>query len=154
MFQIRPGNLSAVKEYAPSAVKLPNVKANRHSICRNTSLHILRNHGVIRSITNWGQFDLPRPTTKHQTQHHTGHYFIVQFDGSVSVQSEVRRTLSLDPRMIRFSVVKLGDKLATPKGIDSIENVGDAIPWKTSNTGTELGFGDSSLSKLGSRMNR
>ena len=98
-------------------------------IARTTGLQILQNRGVIRGITNWGQFDLPKPTTKYQTQHHAGHYFIIQFDSSARIQQEIRRTLGLDPRMIRFTVVKVGDKLGGKKG--SIENVTGQIPWHT-----------------------
>lgn len=42
----------------------------------------------------------------------------MRFDASGPVQAAVRRTLSLDPRMIRFSVVKLGSKLEEIKDVD------------------------------------
>ncbi|KAL2410298.1 hypothetical protein ABEF95_003709 [Exophiala dermatitidis] len=109
---VRPGNLSHVKE-----------------IARIAGQQVLDNRGVIRGLKNWGQFDLPRPTTKHQTQHHQGHYFIMQFDAPVKVQQEVRRMLSLDPRMIRFSVVKIGDKLGGVNG--AIEEQTGDIPWNS-----------------------
>ena len=48
----------------------------------------------------------------------------MRFDSSAATQDMVRRTLSLDPRMIRFSVVKLGDKLA------DICDVGGKAEWK------------------------
>jgi hypothetical protein len=35
----------------------------------------------------------------------------MRFDASASTQQSVRRSLGLDPRMIRFSVVKIGDRL-------------------------------------------
>jgi len=91
---VRPGNLSEIKE-----------------IARTAGQQILSSRGVIRGITNWGPFLLPKPTTKHQSQHHTGHYFVMRFDASASTQQSVRRSLGLDPRMIRFSVVKIGDRL-------------------------------------------
>lgn len=97
---------------------------------------ILDSRGVIRGMKNWGQFDLPRPTTKHQTQHHQGHYFVMQFDASVKAQQEVRRFLTLDPRMIRFSIVKIGDKLGGVNG--AIEEVTGEIPW-TSRPGPVIG---------------
>jgi ribosomal protein S6 len=80
-------------------------------IARTAGQQILSSRGVIRGITNWGPFLLPKPTTKHQSQHHTGHYFVMRFDASASTQQSVRRSLGLDPRMIRFSVVKIGDRL-------------------------------------------
>lgn len=82
-----------------------------HSIARTTGSLLLERNSVIRNLTNWGVFDLPRPTVKYQTQHHKGHYFVMQFDCSATTQQEVRRQLGLNPHMIRFSVVKLGDKL-------------------------------------------
>ena len=47
----------------------------------------------------------------------------MRFDSSGAVQSSIRRTLGLDPRMINFSVVKLGDKL------DEIKNVEGHVKW-------------------------
>jgi small subunit ribosomal protein S6 len=58
-----------------------------------------------------------------------GHYFVMQFDSSIPVQNEIRRTLGLDPRMIRFSILKVGDKLGTP--VESMENEdGSGVEWK------------------------
>ena len=47
----------------------------------------------------------------------------MRFDSSGAVQSSIRRTLGLDPRMINFSVVKLGDKL------EEIKDVNGQVPW-------------------------
>lgn len=47
----------------------------------------------------------------------------MRFDSSGAVQQAVLRTLGLDPRMIRFSVVKLGDKL------EEIKDVEGKVDW-------------------------
>lgn len=110
------------------------------SIARSTGSHILQNTGTIRSLTNMGIFDLPRPTVKHQTQHHKGHYFVLTFDSSAAVQTEIRRQLSLNPHMIRFSVVKLGDKLGgrrNEKG--KIEDVAGRLEWNAAKTAADAG---------------
>lgn len=70
---------------------------------------ILSQRGVIRGVSNWGVFSLPKPTSVHQMRHKTGHYFAMRFDSSISTQEEVRRVLAKDPRMIRHSAVRLGD---------------------------------------------
>ncbi|KAK2865035.1 hypothetical protein FQN49_003967 [Arthroderma sp. PD_2] len=80
-------------------------------IARSVGLQVIRSGGVVRGYTNWGPFTLPRPTTKHQVKNSIGHHFIMRFDSSAPVQKEMRRALGLDPRMIKFSVVKLGSKL-------------------------------------------
>lgn len=57
----------------------------------------------------------------------------MRFDSSGPVQSSVRRTLGLDPRMINFSVVKLGSKLEEIKAVDGhvqwnkTRNISDTI---------------------------
>lgn len=70
---------------------------------------ILRNGGVVRSVDNWGVFALPRAVSKHQMLHHNGHYFAMRYDASTEAQGIVRRTINLDPRVIRSTSVKLGD---------------------------------------------
>ncbi|XDG00436.1 hypothetical protein ABKA04_000051 [Annulohypoxylon sp. FPYF3050] len=94
---VRPGNLAEVKE-----------------IVLTTGQLILQQKGVIRGISNWGIFLLPKPLSVHQMRHHQGHYFAMRFDSSAATQNAVRNMLALDPRMIRHSSVKLGDnKLET-----------------------------------------
>lgn len=94
-----------------------------HRIARNAGAQVIRSGGVVRGFTNWGAFRLPKVTTKHQARYSEGHHFIMRFDASGPVQSSIRRTLGLDPRMINFSVVKLGDKL------EEIKDVEGKVEW-------------------------
>ncbi|CAG8980683.1 hypothetical protein HYALB_00007175 [Hymenoscyphus albidus] len=106
---VRPsGNLAEVKEIARTAGSL-----------------ILRSGGTIRGIQNWGEFALPKRTRKHQAQYTSGHYFIMRYDGSSRIQDDVRTTLGLDPRMIKFTNVKLGDGT-----LESISKIGGNVAWK------------------------
>ncbi|KUI65399.1 37S ribosomal protein MRP17, mitochondrial [Cytospora mali] len=94
---VRPGNLAEVKEIVLAAGQL-----------------VLRQGGVIRSVDNWGIFALPRTISKAQQLHHNGHYFCMRYDASTETQHAVKNTMSLDPRVIRSTSVKLGDnKLET-----------------------------------------
>ncbi|KAI1496226.1 ribosomal protein S6 [Biscogniauxia marginata] len=102
---VRPGNLAEVKEIVLSAGQL-----------------VLQQKGVIRGISNWGVFSLPKAISVHQMRHHVGHYFAMRFDSSVQTQEAVRKMLALDPRMIRHTSVKLGDgKLGTLSRFKDIE---------------------------------
>ncbi|GAB7347207.1 hypothetical protein MBLNU459_g3313t1 [Dothideomycetes sp. NU459] len=103
---VRPGNVAEVRE-----------------IAKTTGNIVLNAGGVVRGVTNWGTFLLPKPARKHKTLHHSGHYFIVRFDSSARTQHAVRRTLGLDPRMIRYSVVKMGGTL------DEIKAVAGKAEW-------------------------
>lgn len=121
--QVRPGALHEVKEYSsfPDQPHIPLTVASR--IARATGSIILSSGGVIRGITNWGTFLLPKPTRKHQTRYHSGHYFVMRFDSSGKAQNMVRTTLGLDPRMIKFGVVRLG------KTLDEIKDVPGKVEW-------------------------
>ncbi|RYO89151.1 hypothetical protein DL770_001725 [Monosporascus sp. CRB-9-2] len=105
---VRPGNLAEVKEIVLGAGQL-----------------ILQHKGVIRGISNWGVFSLPKATSVHQMRHHHGHYFAMRFDSSVAAQQAVRNMLALDPRMIRHSSVKLGDGK-----LETISRVGPGVEWR------------------------
>lgn len=99
-----------------------------HRIARSVGTQVIRSGGVVRGFTNWGPFRLPKVTTRHQARYSEGHHFIMRFDASSPVQASIRRTLGLDPRMINFSVVKLGDKL------EEIKDVEGEIKWNSSRT--------------------
>ncbi|KAH8704066.1 37S ribosomal protein Mrp17 [Talaromyces proteolyticus] len=125
---VRPGSLKEVKE-----------------IAKNAGVQVLRSGGVVRGYTNWGTFTLPRPTTKHQARYSEGWHFIMRFDASGPVQAAVRRTLSLDPRMIRFSVVKLGTKL------EDINDVPGRVEWNPHKSNLRDGIRSLDAGIFGSR---
>jgi hypothetical protein len=57
----------------------------------------------------------------------------MQFDSSIAAQKEVMRSLSLDPRMIRYSLLKVGsNKLGTKRAGDAVgvEAVDGVVPWR------------------------
>ncbi|KAK3631415.1 hypothetical protein LTR56_006132 [Elasticomyces elasticus] len=93
-------------------------------IAKTTGNIILSRGGVIRGITNWGTFLLPKPARKQGAIYDQGHYFILRFDSGAQTQHAVRRTLGLDPRMIRYSVVKMGSKL------EEIADVAGKAEWE------------------------
>jgi small subunit ribosomal protein S6 len=100
---------------------------------------VLRGGGVIRGFTNWGVFLLPKPRTKHQTKYHNGHYFIMRFDSSAKVQHSVRRTLSIDPRLLRYTMVKMGNTL------EEIKDIPGKAKWPGTNVGNLNGFAGSQM---------
>jgi small subunit ribosomal protein S6 len=50
----------------------------------------------------------------------------MRYDSSSKVQEDVRKTLGLDPRLIKFSTVKLGDGT-----LQSLSKISGSIPWDT-----------------------
>ncbi|KAK1241933.1 hypothetical protein MKX07_007756 [Trichoderma sp. CBMAI-0711] len=126
MNSVRPGNLTEVKEYVNFQSQAPTLLSLSHQsrkipppdsdcrIAQTVGSLVLRNGGVIRGLSNWGVFSLPKPVSIHQMKHTHGHYFVMRYDSSAAVHHDVRSTLRLEPRMIRAAHVKLGDgKLET-----------------------------------------
>ncbi|KAH8902937.1 hypothetical protein BR93DRAFT_919556 [Coniochaeta sp. PMI_546] len=99
----------------------PNLTEVKEIVLTAGSL-ILQQGGVIRSLSNWGVFALPRAVSRNQMRHYNGHYFVMRYDASVRTQEQVRQTLGLDPRVVRSTSVKLGDgKLERLSKFGSIE---------------------------------
>jgi ribosomal protein S6 len=87
---------------------------------------VLNNGGVVRGLSNWGVFALPRPVSVHQMRHTHGHYFVMRYDSSTQTHHELRAALRLEPRMIRSAHVKLGDGK-----LETLSRFG-APKWRTS----------------------
>ncbi|KAK3166693.1 hypothetical protein OEA41_009818 [Lepraria neglecta] len=93
-------------------------------IARTAGTLILAQGGVVRGITNWGPFLLTKRIKKNQMCHDSGHHFIMRFDASPAAQQLVRKTIAIDPRMIRCGVVKMGGRLK------DIVDVKGTVDWQ------------------------
>jgi len=60
-------------------------------------------------------------------RHDSGHHFIMRFDASPSVQELVRKTVAIDPRMVRCGVVRMGGRLK------DIVDVKGTVDWQRRN---------------------
>lgn len=100
----------------------PNADPICSRIAKTAGKIVLDQQGVVRGVSNWGTFLLPKPAKKLQTTHHYGHHFIMRFDASARAQHALRRTMSLDPRLIRYSVVKMGTKFEEIKDVPGTAN--------------------------------
>ncbi|KAK4992267.1 hypothetical protein LTR66_001245 [Elasticomyces elasticus] len=106
---VRPGDINIVKE-----------------LVKSTGTQILNAGGVVRGITNWGIFQLPKPRRHHGVLYNRGHYFIMRFDSSPRTQHMVRKTLHSDVRMLKYGFVKMGSTL------EQIKDVGGKAEWPKS----------------------
>ncbi|SCU92185.1 LAFA_0F08614g1_1 [Lachancea sp. 'fantastica'] len=88
---------------------------------------IIQNRGVVRRILPIGNKLLPKITKKDQEQHFQGYHFLMLFDASAPVQSEILRTLKKDPRVIRSSIVKMD----TSKQLDVASSIERAAGYSS-----------------------
>jgi len=81
------------------------------SLVRLAAKHILNSGGVVRGIQYWGTETLPQRMRSHGTKHDYGDYWTMHFDASPEKQRGLNKLLRNDPRVIRATVLKLGDRI-------------------------------------------
>ncbi|OLL26506.1 37S ribosomal protein MRP17, mitochondrial [Neolecta irregularis DAH-3] len=100
-------------------------------IARTLGMTVIQRGGVVRKYVNWGVLQLPKQIRRHQQRHDWGQYFLMFFDSSPWTQMEIDRTLNLDPRIVRHTVIKIGDRpdtilhipgVTTSNGVPVIKN--------------------------------
>ncbi|TFK53979.1 hypothetical protein OE88DRAFT_1711024 [Heliocybe sulcata] len=72
---------------------------------------ILDNGGVVRKIDSWGTKVLPQRMRRHRQNHTAGDYWMMYFDTSPKVLREFNTLMRNDPRVIRWTTLKIGDKV-------------------------------------------
>ncbi|SCU94795.1 LADA_0G11320g1_1 [Lachancea dasiensis] len=88
---------------------------------------IIQNRGVVRRLLPIGNKLLPKIIKKDQEQHFQGYHFLMLFDSSAAVQSEILRTLKRDPRVIRSSIIKMD----TAKQLDVASSIERAAGYSS-----------------------
>ncbi|KAF8513028.1 ribosomal protein S6 [Hysterangium stoloniferum] len=73
--------------------------------------HVMDAGGVVRSINSWGTRTLPARKLSHKRWHTVGDYWTMHFDTNPRTLHELNRKLRQDPRVIRWTMTKLGEKI-------------------------------------------
>ncbi|CAD6890154.1 unnamed protein product [Tilletia controversa] len=79
-------------------------------LVKSTSQLVLNNGGAVRGMQYWGRRTLPQRTRRHQQYHTDGDYFLLHFDTNPRVLSTLSSRLRADPRVIRWTTLKLGER--------------------------------------------
>ncbi|KAG7663512.1 MRP17 [[Candida] subhashii] len=104
-----------------------NVSKEATRIASTVGRLILNNRGVIREITSIGAKPLPRIMKKEQERHFQGYHFLIGFDSSGGVQSQLLRTLRNDPRVLR-AIIKKHDITSAMNPGNSVHQALNSIP--------------------------
>lgn len=75
---------------------------------------ILQRGGVLRSIENLGQRELPYRMFNHGQKHSHGNYVIAHFDSSIESMHTLRSTLSRDTNLIRSKLLRKEEEVSRP----------------------------------------
>jgi len=80
-------------------------------LVQTTATHVMNNGGVVRSVNNWGTKVLPQRMRAHKQWHTAGDYWTMHYDASPKLMNSVVSRLRQDPRVIRWTTIKMGEKL-------------------------------------------
>ncbi|KAI0081273.1 hypothetical protein K474DRAFT_1656770 [Panus rudis PR-1116 ss-1] len=80
-------------------------------LVRRSASHIMDNGGVVRAIDWWGTKSLPQRMRRHRSIYTIGDYWTMSFDASPKSLAQLNATLRRDPLVIRWTVLKQGEKV-------------------------------------------
>ncbi|KAF7306134.1 hypothetical protein HMN09_00768700 [Mycena chlorophos] len=81
-----------------------------HGLVKQSALHILDAGGVVRNIGSWGTRQLPQRMRRHGNYHEIGDYWTMHFDTAPRTLLTLNRLMRQDPRVIRWTVIKLASR--------------------------------------------
>lgn len=73
--------------------------------------HIMDQGGVVRNVEYWGTQTLPQPMRRHRQVYTIGDYWTMYFDTSPHGLRSLTGVIRRDPRVIRWTMLKQGDKV-------------------------------------------
>ncbi|KAG5648521.1 hypothetical protein DXG03_003132 [Asterophora parasitica] len=80
-------------------------------LVRQTATHVMNAGGVVRRINSLGTLTLPQRMRRHKVMHSMGDYWTIHFDTAPRTLRSLHSIMRRDPRVIRWTVLKLGDKV-------------------------------------------
>ncbi|KAK2463210.1 hypothetical protein APHAL10511_004865 [Amanita phalloides] len=86
-------------------------------LVQQSATHVMQAGGVVRALDYLGTSTLPQRMNKHTR----GDYWTMHFDTSPRILQSLNRLMRQDPRVIRWSILKLGSK------VDEIATEGQKI---------------------------
>ncbi|KAG8936848.1 hypothetical protein FRC03_009600 [Tulasnella sp. 419] len=80
-------------------------------LVKQTAMTVMNNGGVVRSLNSWGSHVLPSRARRHKQYHTIGDYWTIHFDASPPLMQTVANQLQQDPRVVRWTTTKIGERL-------------------------------------------
>ncbi|KAJ7770132.1 hypothetical protein DFH07DRAFT_266167 [Mycena maculata] len=81
-----------------------------HGLVSQSATHIMDAGGVVRKIDSWGTRILPQRMRRHGNYHEIGDYWTMHFDTAPRTLLTLNSIMRRDPRVIRWTVLKLASR--------------------------------------------
>jgi len=76
-----------------------------------SAMHVLDNGGTVRGFRYWGTLTLPQRMKRQKEFFNYGDYWFMHFDASPKTLKGLHTLLRKDPRVIRWTMLKEGEKV-------------------------------------------
>ncbi|CAL1707494.1 unnamed protein product [Somion occarium] len=80
-------------------------------LVRSSAVQVMSQGGVVRNIASWGTQVLPQRMRRHKQIYNIGDYWTMTFDASPRSLHQLNASLRRDPRVIRWTMLKQGEKV-------------------------------------------
>jgi len=80
-------------------------------LVRQSAMHVMNSGGVVRKINSWGTQTLPQKMKRNGPLQSVGDYWTLHFDASPRTLRSLNGIMRRDPRVLRWTVLKLADDL-------------------------------------------
>ncbi|KAF5316872.1 hypothetical protein D9611_003974 [Ephemerocybe angulata] len=80
-------------------------------LIRQSATHVMNQGGVVRKIESWGTRTLPQRMKRQGPYVNVGDYWSLYFDTSPRTLRSLNGIMRRDPRVLRWTVLKLADKV-------------------------------------------
>ncbi|TFK20770.1 hypothetical protein FA15DRAFT_646540 [Coprinopsis marcescibilis] len=80
-------------------------------LIRQSATHVMNSGGVVRKIESWGTKTLPQRMKRQGPYVNEGDYWSLYFDTSPKTLRSLNGIMRRDPRVLRWTVLKLADKV-------------------------------------------
>jgi len=80
-------------------------------LVRQSATHVMNSGGVVRKIDSWGTKTLPQKMKRNGPLQSVGDYWTLHFDASPRTLRSLNGIMRRDPRVLRWTVLKLADNL-------------------------------------------
>jgi len=125
-----------------------HLREYRHikELVTQSAMLLMDNGAAVRSIKSLGLRTLPNRMQRHRQFHKIGDYWSMYFDAPPRLMLELNNKMRKDPRVIRWTILKLGEKLEdvwdakerTFADRETLDTTESGLPPLPSSTGFEL----------------
>ncbi|EIW83219.1 hypothetical protein CONPUDRAFT_19434, partial [Coniophora puteana RWD-64-598 SS2] len=80
------------------------------NLVTTSARHVMDAGGVVRNLGYQGHRTLPQRMKRNKQIYSAGDYWTMDFDASPNTQQALASLMRHDPRVIRYSILKLGER--------------------------------------------